>query len=205
MNKSLLLALPLLAAAPILAQSGAPQLPGVVDPSRVAAGTYAVDNHHAQIRWTVNHFGFNDYFGIFGQPTGSLTIDPAKPNDAQVSITIPVTELATSHGDLTKHMMTADFLDAAKYPTATFVSTKVEAKGNKAKITGNLTLNGVTKPVVLDTTFSGAGNNPFNKKATVGFHATAVIKRSEFGISYAVPMISDDVTLDISVAFEKAS
>jgi polyisoprenoid-binding protein YceI len=59
--------------------------------------------------------------------------------------------------------------------------------------------------VVLDTKFSGAGNNPFNRKATVGFHATSVIKRSEFGIGYAVPMISDDVTLDISVAFEKAS
>ena len=62
MNKSFLLALPLLAAAPLIAQGGAPQLPGQVDPSRVVAGTYAVDNHHAQIQWTVNHFGFNDYF-----------------------------------------------------------------------------------------------------------------------------------------------
>jgi polyisoprenoid-binding protein YceI len=203
MNKSLLLALPLLAAAPILAQSGAPQLPGVVDPSRVAAGTYAVDNHHAQIRWTVNHFGFNDYFGIFGQPTGSLTIDPAKPNDAQVSITIPVTELATSRGDLTKHMMTADFLDAAKYPTATFVSTKVEAKGNKAKITGNLTLLGVTKPVVLDAEFTGAGANPMSKKATIGFHGSTTLKRSDWGMAKYVPLVGDDVKIDISIAFEK--
>jgi len=79
------------------------------------------------------------------------------------------------------------------------------ASGTTAKITGDLTLNGVTKSVVLDTKFSGAGNNPFNKKATIGFHATSVINRSAFGIGYAVPMISDEVTLDISVAFEKAS
>ena len=203
MNKSLLLALPLLAAAPILAQSGAPQLPGAADPARVAAGTYAVDNNHAQIRWTVNHFGFNDYFGIFGQPTGSLTIDPAKPNDAQVNITIPVAELATSRGDLTKHMMTADFLNAATFPTATFVSTKVDAKGSKAMIMGNLTLLGVTKPVMLVAEFTGAGTNPMSKKATIGFHGSTTLKRSDWGMTKYVPLVSDDVKIDISIAFEK--
>lgn len=203
MNKTFLLALPLLAAAPLLAQGGAPQLPGQADPSRVAAGTYTVDNHHAQIQWTVNHFGFNDYFGIFGQPTGSLTIDPAKPNDAKVSVTIPVTELATSRADLTKHMLTPDFLDATKFPTATFESTKVVATGNTAKVTGNLTLLGVTKPVTLDATFSGAGNNPMTKKATVGFHGTTTLKRSDFGMTKFVPFVSDDVKIAISIAFEK--
>ncbi|MFM5914673.1 MAG: YceI family protein [Chakrabartia godavariana] len=203
MNKSFLLALPLLAAAPLLAQNGAPQLPGQADASRVAAGTYTVDNHHAQIQWTVNHFGFNDYFGIFGQPTGSLTIDPAKPNDAKVSVTIPVTELATSRADLTKHMLTPDFLDAAKFPTATFESTKVIATGNTAKITGNLTLLGVTKPVTLDATFTGAGTNPMTKKATVGFHGTTTLKRSDFGMTKFVPFVSDEVKIAISIAFEK--
>jgi len=203
MNKSFLLALPLLAAAPLLAQNGAPQLPGQADASRVAAGTYTVDNHHAQIQWTVNHFGFNDYFGIFGQPTGSLTIDPAKPNDAKVSVTIPVTELATSRADLTKHMLTPDFLDAAKFPTATFESTKVVATGNTAKVTGNLTLLGVTKPVTLDATFTGAGVNPMTKKATVGFHGTTTLKRSDFGMTKFVPFVSDEVKIAISIAFEK--
>ena len=203
MKKSLILALPLLLAAPILAQSSAPQLPGAVDPSRVAAGTYTVDNHHTQVRWTVNHFGFNDYFGIFGQPTGALTIDPAKPNDAKVTITLPVTELATSRGDLTKHMLTPDFLNAATYPTATFTSTKVEAKGTKAKITGNLTLLGVTKPVVLDAEFTGAGINPMSKKATIGFHGSTTIKRSDWGMAKFVPFVSDEVKLDISAAFEQ--
>ena len=203
MRKSYLLALPLIAAAPLLAQGGAPQLPGQADPARVAAGTYTVDNHHAQVQWTVNHFGFNDYFGIFGQPTGTLTIDPAKPNDAKVSVTLPVAELATSRADLTKHMLTPDFLDGAKFPTAKFESTKVEATGTKAKITGNLTLLGVTKPVVLDAEFTGAGNNPMSQKATIGFKATTAIKRSDWGMTKFVPFVSDDVKINISIAFEK--
>jgi len=208
--RKFLCALPLFAAVPLIAQS-APQTPGAVDVTRVIAGTYNTDPGHTLIGWRVSHFGFNDYFGIFGDATGTLVLDPAKPNASTVDITIPVGKVTTASAGLTGHLLRAgkeggkaDFFGPAP-ADAKFVSTSVVAKGTTAKITGNLTLNGVTKPVVLDTSFSGAGNNPFNKKATVGFHATTVIKRSEFGISYAVPMISDDVTLDISVAFEKAS
>lgn len=208
--RKLLLALPLLAAVPLMAQS-APQLPGTTDVSRVTAGTYKTDPGHTLIGWRVSHFGFNDYFGIFGDATGTLTLDPKNPNAATVDITIPVSKVTTASAGLTGHLLRAgkdggkpDFFGPAP-ADAKFVSTKVEANGTTAKITGNLTLNGVTKPVVLDTKFSGAGNNPFNKKATVGFHATTTIKRSDFGVSYAVPVVSDDVSLDISVAFEKAS
>ena len=207
--RKLLCALPLFAAVPLIAQN-APQTPGAVDVTRVTAGTYNTDPGHTLVGWRVSHFGFNDNFGIFGDATGTLVLDPAKPNASTVDITIPIAKVTTASAGLTGHLLRAgkdvgkaDFFGPAP-ADAKFVSTSVVAKGTTAKITGNLTLNGVTKPVVLDTTFSGAGNNPFNKKATVGFHATSVIKRSEFGISYAVPLISDDVTLDISVAFEKA-
>ena len=208
--RKLLLALPLLAAVPLMAQS-APQLPGVADVTRVTAGTYQTDPGHTLIGWRVSHFGFNDYFGIFGDATGTLKLDPKNPSAASVDITIPVSKVTTASAGLTGHLLRAgkdggkaDFFGPAP-ADAKFVSTKVEASGTKAKITGNLTLNGVTKPVVLDTTFSGAGNNPFNKKATVGFHATTTIKRSEFGVSYGIPVVSDEVVLDISVAFEKTS
>lgn len=208
--RKLLLALPLLAAVPLMAQS-APQLPGVADVTRVTAGTYQTDPGHTLIGWRVSHFGFNDYFGIFGDATGTLKLDPQNPNAASVDITIPVSKVTTASAGLTGHLLRAgkdggkaDFFGPAP-ADAKFVSTKVEASGTKAKITGNLTLNGVTKPVVLYTTFSGAGNNPFNKKATVGFHATTTIKRSEFGVSYGIPVVSDEVVLDISVAFEKTS
>jgi polyisoprenoid-binding protein YceI len=202
----------LLIAAPLIAQ-GLPQtLPGALDVSRVTAGNYTVESTHAQIQWTVNHFGFNDYFGIFGSPTGTLTLDPAKPNDAKVSIDIPIKELATSSVRLTEHMLRpgkdgkpADFFDVAAHPSAKFVSTSVTATGTEAKIVGNLTFNGATKPVTLNAKFTGAGNNPFNKKATIGFQASTTINRSDWGMTYAIPLVTDAVRLKISVAFEKAA
>ncbi len=208
--RKLLLAIPLFIAVPLIAQS-APQVPGAKDVTRVTAGTYNTDPGHTLIGWRVSHFGFNDYFGIFGDSTGTLTIDPAKPNTAKVDITIPVSKVVTASAGLTGHLLRAgkdggkaDFFGPAP-ADAKFVSTNVVASGTNAKITGNLTLNGITKPVVLNATFSGAGANPFNKKPTIGFHATTTIKRSEFGVAYGIPVVSDEVKLDISVAFEKAN
>lgn len=192
------------------AQGGPPQLPGQMDVKRAQAGTYALDANHTLVGWRVNHFGFNDYFGIFGNITGTLTIDPAAPQNAKVDITIPVAEVLTASKGLTDHLLRAgrdggkpDFFGPNPAP-AKFVSTKVEPNGTNAKITGDLTLNGVTKPVVIDAQFTGAGNAmmPPNK-LTLGFEGTTTIKRSDFGIAFAVPMVSDEVELDITAAFEK--
>jgi polyisoprenoid-binding protein YceI len=209
--KKLLYALPLLVAVPLLAQMPKGP-PGKADPKLVTAGTYEVEKTHAQIQWAVNHFGFNDYFGFFGNPTGSLILDPAKPNASKVSITIPISDLATSSKGLTDHMLRAgadgkgaDFFNVAAHPNATFKSTSVVATGSTAKIMGDLTLNGVSKPVTLDAKFIGVGANPFRKKETVGFHATTTIKRSDWGIGYGLPLVADDVRLTISVAFEKTA
>jgi polyisoprenoid-binding protein YceI len=209
MKKALFLVLPLIAAVPLLAQGGPPTVPGAVYVARVTAGNYKTDPGHTLIGWRVSHFGFNDYFGIFGDVTGTMTLDPKNPNAASVDITIPVSKVTTASAGLTGHLLRAgkdggkpDFFGPAP-ADAKFISTKVEATGMTAKITGNLTLNGVTKPVVLDAKFSGAGANPYSKKETVGFHATTSIKRSEFGVNYGIPVVSDAVTLDITVAFEK--
>ena len=163
------------------------------------------------MNWQVNHFGFNDYFGIFGDVAGTLTIDPANPNAAKVDVTIPVANVTTASKALTEHLLRAgkdggkpDFFGAAP-ADAKFVSTSVvlDDEGDEAKVTGNLTLNGVTKPVTFEAEFTGAGANPFNKKATIGFEAETEIKRSDFGVNYGIPFVSDEVELDISVAFEK--
>ncbi|MGL5837335.1 MAG: YceI family protein [Sphingorhabdus sp.] len=202
-----LFALPLILAAPILAQQNATTptpLPGAADPARVAAGSYAVDSKHTQVSWQVNHFGFNDYFGLFGDVTGTLQIDPANLAAAKVDVTIPIASVATSSQGLTDHLKTPDFFDLAKHPTARFVSNEVVVDGNKAVLKGNLTMLGQTKPVTMETRFEGAGNNPMNKKATIGFHAMTTIKRSEWGMAKFVPMVGDDVKLRISVAFEKS-
>ena len=197
-------------ATPIVAQQ-AMQKPGSKSPAAVTGGTYTVDPGHTLIGWRVDHLGFNDYFGIFGDATGTLVIDPRNLSAAKVDITIPVSKLTTASAGLTAHMLRAgkdggkpDFFGASP-ADAKFVSTQVSAVGQRAKVAGNLTLNGVTRPVVLDTEFSGAGKMPaqMGGKQTVGFHAQTTIKRSEFGIVYGIPMVSDDVELDITVAFEK--
>lgn len=198
-----------IAAAPAIFAQGAPQVPGVADPARVTAGTYAADPGHSLIGWEVNHFGFNDYYGIFGDVAGTLVLDPANLNAAKVDVTIPVASVTTASKGLTEHLLRAgkdggapDFFGPAPAP-ARFVSTAVKADGMTAEITGNLTLNGVTKPVTFTAEFTGAGQNPFNNKETIGFEAETSIKRSDFGVNYGIPFVSDEVELDISVAFEK--
>ncbi|ARS27134.1 YceI family protein [Sphingomonas sp. KC8] len=190
------IAIPVIAQMPMTA-------PGAKDASRVKAGTYTVDSAHAQIMFEVNHLGFNDYFGLFGDPTGTLTIDPANLQAASVSIEIPINKVVTSNADLTKHLLGADFFDATKFPKATFKSTSVVVDGDDAKITGDLTIKGITKRVVLDAEFSGAGYFAVTKKDTIGFEAETKIKRSDFGVNYGIPMVPDEVELKISVAFER--
>ena len=200
---ALLLSLAVTGSVTAQAPAAPPTVPGTPDPSRVTAGIYATDPSHTLVGWKVSHFGFNDYFGQFGDVRGTLTLDPANPSRSVVDITVPVSGLATASSGLTAHMQRADFFDMANHPEVRFVSTAVEANGDRAVIAGNLTIRGVTRPVILSARFSGAGTNPYNRKDTVGFHATTTIKRSDFGMTYGVPLVSDDVELTISVAFEK--
>ncbi|WP_082828511.1 YceI family protein [Tistrella mobilis] len=188
-------------AVPAMAQ----QVPGAADPSRVAAGRYTADPAHTQITFTVDHFGFNAYRGIAGGASGTLQIDPADPSKASVAMEVPVDGLVTTSAELDEHLRSPDFFDMASHPTITFRSTAVEVDGLTAKITGDLTLRGVTRPVVLDARFTGAGINPMNQAATIGFEAETTIRRSDFGMTYIVPMVSDEVMLEIGAAFEAAS
>ena len=209
MRRIALIALPLLIAAPVIAQQM--QKPGSKSTAAITGGTYTVDPNHTLIGWRVDHMGFNDYFGIFGDSTGTLTLDPKKLNAAKVDITIPVSKLTTASAGLTAHMLRSgkdggkpDFFGPTP-ADAHFVSTMVMAKGMKAMIHGNLTLNGVTKPIILDAEFAGAGKAPpmMGGKENVGFHAKGNIKRSDFGVMMGIPIVSDNVALDITVAFQK--
>ena len=201
---ALLLAAPALAQAPTAA-------PGARDVSRITGGTYTADPAHTLITWTVDHMGFTGYSGIFGDATGTLTLDPKNPSAARVEMTIPVSKVTTASGGLTSHLLRGgkdggkpDFF-GANAPDARFVSTRVTVRGQNAQVMGNLTLNGVTRPVTLDAQFYGAGKAPaqMGGKENVGFHATGTIRRSEFGIGYGIPVVSDAVKLDIQAAFQK--
>lgn len=188
-------------AAPLAAQAPA-GLPGAADASRVTAGTYPVDTAHTQVTWQVNHMGFSMLQGQFGASGGSLTIDPKRPAAAKVDVTFQIDQLSVTAAPFAHHLQSKDFFDVANNPTARFVSTKITPRGaTRATVDGNLTIKGVTKPVTLDATFIGAGNNPMNKKLNVGFRATGAINRSDFGLGMAVPVVSDRVELTINAAF----
>jgi polyisoprenoid-binding protein YceI len=185
--------------------------PGSRNPSAISGGTYTVDPGHTLVVWTLDHLGISPYTGLFGDVTGTLVLDPKNPDAAKVDVTIPVSKVVTASAGLTQHLLRPgagsgkpDFFGAAP-ADARFVSRKVVATGQKAKITGDLTLNGVTRPVTLDAAFYGAGKMPaaMGGKENVGFKATATIKRSQYGLGFGIPMVGDDVKLDISAAFQK--
>jgi len=201
-----------LAIASTVAIAQAPSaVPGSRNPAAVTGGTYAVDSGHTLVVWTLDHFGFSPYTGIFGDVTGTLTLDPNNPGSARVDVTIPVSKVVTASAGLTQHLLRPgkdgakpDFF-GANPGDARFVSTAVAASGQKARISGQLTLNGVTRPVTLDATFYGAGKMPeaMGGLENVGFQATGTILRSQFGLGTAIPMVSDAVKLEISAAFQK--
>lgn len=183
--------------APIVAQANH-------DPATVQAGTYAIDSAHTLVQFSVDHFGISDYFGTFPGAVGSLTIDPRNIATAKLDVTVPVASVSTTNATLDKELVSADWFDAARYPSIRFVSTRVtRTGGNGATVTGNLTLHGVTRPVTLNATFNAAAVNPLSKAYTLGFKATGIIKRTEFGVSKYAPLVGDETTLTITSAFEK--
>jgi polyisoprenoid-binding protein YceI len=167
------------------------------------AGSYKVDSYHTQVGFSVSHFGFTNYSGLFSGATGALQLDTARLSAAKLDISLQVDSITTTVTKLTDELKGDKWFDTAKYPTATFASTKVVSTANGATVTGNLTLHGVTKPVVLEVRFIGAGVNPIDKAYTVGFEATTTIKRSDFGVTTYVPAIGDEVQLNIAGAFEQ--
>ncbi|MDG5751395.1 YceI family protein [Qipengyuania sp. XHP0211] len=186
-----------------------PQIPGTIDVSRVAAGSYALDPAHTLVQWSVSHFGFNDYFGLFGDIEGTMTLDPADIAATEFDITIPITSVAVPSEGLRDHLLRPgedgaepDFF-GAEPEAARFVSTSVrQTSDTTAVVTGQLTMNGNTGPVTMAVQFTGAGQNPMSEAQTVGFHGRATIDRTQWGVSYGAPMVGSEVDLDISAAFE---
>jgi polyisoprenoid-binding protein YceI len=185
-------------AAPAIAQ--APKAP------TAQSGTYKVEPSHTRVLFAVNHMGFTTWYGDFTHASGSLKLDAADPSKSQVEVSVPTASVSTTNATLDGELKAADWLDAAKFPAMTFKSTKVTPTApGRADIAGDLTLHGVTKPVLLHARFNGSGPNPMTKAVTVGFEISGQIKRSEFGVTKYVPMVGDTVDLIISAAFEKTA
>lgn len=173
--------------------------------SAQAADKYDIDPTHTQVQFTYNHLGFSNITGRFDEVTGDFLFDATDPTKSSVSITIPVASISTGVDKLDEHLLKADFFDAAQFPTATFKSTAVTAAGEgKLAVAGDLTIHGVTRPVVLDVTINGIGEHPMRKLPAAGFDARTTINRSDFGVGAYVPAVSDKVTLSITVEATQA-
>jgi polyisoprenoid-binding protein YceI len=166
---------------------------------QAAPVTYKLDPHHTMVLFSWNHFGYSNPTADFGLGEGTLVFDEQHPASSSVEVTLPLAKLDTHVPALDKHLKEPDFFNADKYPAVTFKSTSVQPLGgNKFKVTGNLTVHGVSKVVVLDATLNKIGPHPMSKAQSIGFDATASIKRSDFGVGAYVPNVSDAIAIRIT-------
>ena len=171
----------------------------VAAPVLAAPETFAVDGTHTFPRFSYSHFGFSTQLSRFDKTSGKVVLDKAAKT-AVVDIVIDTKSVNTGYTTFKEHIQGEDFLDTGKFPTATFKSTKVIFEGDKpAKIEGNLTLKGVTKPVTLTVTSFQAMPHPMVKKDAIGANAYTVVKRSEFNAGKYAPYVGDDVRIDIAI------
>ena len=168
-------------------------------PAWAAPEVYTVDGTHTFPRFSYSHFGLSMQTSGFNSTTGTVTLDKVAKTGA-VDITIDMKSVDTGYTTFNEHIQGEDFLDTAKYPSATFKSTKVHFEGDKpVAIDGNLTIKGVTKPVTLKVTHYTTMAHPMLKKDSIGANATTVIKRSEFNAGKYAPHVGDDVTITVSL------
>ena len=170
-----------------------------------AADTYVLDASHSQVVFSYNHLGFSTTYGMFSGFEGEISFDQENAANSSVSVSMPVMSMFTGWEKREGHFMSGDFFGAAEGDMITFTSTSIETTGDTtAMITGDLTMNDVTKSVVLDATLNKMGTHPQAQKDWAGFDATATLLRSDFGLGAFAPYVSDEVAVTISIEAMKA-
>ncbi len=192
--------------APADAAAPAPVADGAEAPSAApqaavegVSGTYVIDPTHTTVIAQWSHFGFSNPVANFGDAEGRIVYDADNLAASSVEVTLPLSGLNSFVADFDKHLRSADFFEAERYPAATFRSTAVEAAGSgRLKVTGDLTIKDITRPVVLDVTMNRFAEHPMLKRPAAGFDATTTIKRSDFGVGAYAPNVSDEVEIRIT-------
>ena len=170
-----------------------------------APQTYTLDSSHSQVVFSYDHLGFSRTYGMFSGFQGSVTLDPEAPEASSISIEIPVESMITGWDARTDHFLSPDFFNVSDAPVATFQSTSVEPTGEMtANVTGDLTINGVTQEVTLETTIRKMGQHPMANKEWVGLSATTTVNRSDFNLGAFAPAVGDEVELIIEIEAEAA-
>jgi polyisoprenoid-binding protein YceI len=165
-----------------------------------AADPYTIDPNHTQIEYTYTHMGFSHITGHLNKVEGDFLFDAKDPTKSSIQVHVPIETIGVGVPALDTELVKESFFDAAKYPLATFQSTKVTSTGkDKLAVAGDLTIHGVTKPVTFDVTINKIGLYPFKNVPAVGVDAVTTIKRSDFGVSKYVPNSSDEVTIHVTM------
>jgi polyisoprenoid-binding protein YceI len=174
------------------------------NPEKASPGAYQLEERHTQVLFAIKHLALTDFYGRFDKISGALTFDTRHPEASTISVTIDMSSIDTPNAELNGELK--DIFNVAQFPTATFKSTAIAVTGpTTGKITGDLTLNGITKPITLDATFSGSRENPMNGAAALGFSATAVVHRADFKLDQMMwsGAVGEDVSLIVNAMFEQ--
>jgi len=179
-------------------------------PALALADAYSIDEHHTQTGFAVKHLVISTVKGEFTKTTGTVQIDDKDISKSSVEATIDVNSINTRNGDRDGHLKSPDFFDAAKFPTITFKSTKVEKAGDKLKVAGNLTMKGVTKPVTLEVASLSGDIKGMRGETRRGLSATTKINRQDYGLAWskvveAGPVVGDEITISIDAELVKAA
>ncbi|MFE3835515.1 YceI family protein [Pseudogemmobacter sonorensis] len=167
---------------------------------------YDLDPTHSAAAFSYSHLGFSTTRGIFGGVTGTIDFDAEAPENSAVEISFPIAGLATGDAGRDGHFLSGDFFDAAKSEVVTFKSTSIEVTGeDTGLITGDLSLNGVTKEIVIDAKLNFAGTHPMANTEWLGFDGTVTLIRSDFGLGMFAPAIADEVLVEVSIEAGKAA
>lgn len=169
----------------------------------LSAADYAIANAHSQVYFTVNHLGFSNSTGLLRVKEGTVSLNEKDLSKSKVDVTLDIASLQMGDNTWNEHLAADKFFNTAKFPTARFVSTKIESSGeNVGTLTGDLTFLGVTKPVTLSFKTNKVGKNPMSNKDYAGFSATGSLKRSDFGLATYPGAIGEEVSLRIEVEGE---
>lgn len=184
----------------IKAQSGPPKLE--TDFAKQVAGDYVLDKAHASVTWRVAHMGLSQYTARFDKMDGKLNFTPANASASHVEFTIDASSINTGLAPFNKKLQGAEYFNAQKTGNITFKSNKVElVSGNKYKMYGDMTLRGVTKPMIWDVTFNGGLYNAYAQAQAVGFSAKGLVKRSDWGMTELIGVVGDNVEVQVEVEF----
>jgi polyisoprenoid-binding protein YceI len=181
--------------------AAAQSLPSGKDLSKTASGLYSLDKTHASLLFKISHLGFSMYHGRFNVLDAKLNFDAKVPDKSIIDVTVDTNSIDTNNTELQSELKGEKWFNTAKFSTATFKSTHISRNGDNGTMIGDLNMLGVTRPVTLNVTFHGAGIGPYSKKDTVGFSASGSINRSQWGMSNYVPMVGDEVHIDIEAEF----